>query len=171
VKLWLVAAVVSLSTIACGGVELRGARAVARGDEPGGRVLGMWVPGACRDAGGGPAERPSRVFVVQPASGPALLVEVREGHDSVVVENTFDDRGARVFQLVLRGEDERLFLHDFRLPAVGAAPGRVAVATYWHEVERPGGGFRAYLKAVDVTCELAPEAADESAGTLPPSPG
>jgi hypothetical protein len=152
----------------CGGVELRGARAVATGDEPGGRVLGTWVPSDCRDARGAASERATRVFLVKPTSGAPVLVEVRDGYDSLVVENAFTHKRERVFQVVAETDAAVLYLHDFRVPVAGTGPGRMATATRWREVERPDGGFRAYLESPLMTCTLAPQTEAEPATAAAP---
>jgi hypothetical protein len=156
---------------ACGGEELRGGHTVATGDEPGGQVLGSWVPSECRDARGGVSGRPTRVFLVQPVSGSPVLVEVRDGYDSVVVENSFAENQQRVFQLVAETDSGVIYLHDFRVPATGAGPGRMAAAARWREVERSDGRFQAYPEAPLVTCTLAPQLESEPAAAPAPAPG
>jgi len=155
----------------CGGPQLRGGRSVATGDEPGGQVLGSWVPSDCRDARGGVSGRPTRLFLVQPVSGAPVLVEVRDGYDSVVVENSFAEKQLRIFQLVAETDDGVLYLHDFRVPATGTGSGRMAAAIRWREVERSDGRFQAYPEGPLVTCTLAPQVEADPAAAAVPAPG
>jgi hypothetical protein len=110
------------------------------------------------------------LFLVQPVSGAPVLVEVRDGYDSVVVENSFAENQQRIFQLVAETDSGVVYLHDFRVPATGAGRGRMAATIRWREVERSEGGFQAYPEAPLLTCTLAPEVEGQPAAAAAPAP-
>jgi hypothetical protein len=144
---------------------------VPRGDEPNGRVVGTWLSRDCHDATGAPAERPSRLFLIAVGSSRGeqlVLVETRRGYDSLRLDEPFEERGQRVFQMVSESADGRPWLSDFRLPLAGDGPGRLAAADRWREVDRAEGGFRAYVERVRLSCRLeqARQPALDTAGKL-----
>jgi hypothetical protein len=154
-----VLAFAGLVATACNGTSFRGATPVPRGDEPHGRVVGRWLCRDCRDATGAPAERPSRLFLIAVGSSRGeqlVLVETRRGYDSLRFDEPFEERGERVFQMVSESADGRPWLSDFRLPLAGDGPGRLAAADRWREVDRAGGGFRAHVERVRLSCRLQP---------------
>lgn len=150
---------------ACGGsAEIVGGSALRPGNVPRGRAVAEYVPRDCRDAAGAPAERASRVIVIEIAGGRRVLVELRKGFASLVVENSFSEAGSQVFQAVVEAGSGDAVVHDFRLPANPAASGSVSAASRWKQVKRPEGGFRAYLERAALVCRLVAAGSPQASG-------
>jgi hypothetical protein len=166
IRLSLVIAAAGAAAGACAGLTMRGAESVKPGREPPGQKLAVYRPTDCQAPGGGAATRNSSLFLVQDAAGRRVLVELTPGYDSLVVKNTFLDRGEIAFQAVLKSKTGRMMLHDFRIPNDLSLPGRMAIASTWREVSIPGGGFHGHFDQPVLTCRLTAAAPD---GTpLPP---
>jgi len=153
----------ALSGSACAGApEVRGGSALGAGAAPEGRRSASYTSADCRDSRGGPALRPSRVVVLEGSDGRRVVVEERPGTESLVVENSFSEGPATVFQAVIEASHGPYRVHEFWVPADPAASGRVRTASRWRELELPSGAFRAYLERPELSCTLAPAATTDS---------
>ena len=142
----------------CGGSpQLRGGSTLAAGSASSGVAIDAWAPKDCRDAKGASAERASRIELVKLPGGARVLVEQRQGYDSLVVRNSFVEGAEVVYQVIIKPADGQLALHEFRLPNAGGK-GRLSVARRWRQVESSEHRFRGYVESPVVTCSLEPQA-------------
>jgi hypothetical protein len=146
---------IAVASVACSGLRMRGADSVKAGSEPPGDQLAMYQPSACQDASGAVAQRNTTIRLVQLASGNRVLIELTPGYDSLVVNNAFVDRGEISFQAVIKAQNGRMMLHDFRVPNDLNGPGRMSVTSSWREEKLEGGGFRGTYDRPLMTCALA----------------
>jgi hypothetical protein len=142
--------------LGCAGLTLRGGNFTRAGREPRATLVARYVAQNCRDAHGAPAEYPVEIDLVQRPRRGLNLIERRAGSDSLIFENSFVDRGMRVFQLVLRGHSAPSLLQERRVPVAGSGAGELRVADKWSEGSLPDGGFRARLESLSLKCSLAP---------------
>lgn len=144
-----------VAVVACSGLRMRGADSVKAGSEPPGDQLAMYQPSSCQDASGATTQRNTTIQLVQLASGNRVLIELTPGYDSLVVSNAFVDRGEIAFQAVIKAQNGRMMLHDFRVPNDLNGPGRLSVTSTWQEEKLEGGGFRGSYERSIMTCQLA----------------
>jgi hypothetical protein len=128
-------------------------------------VLREYVTEGCRDGRSQPAELQLHVRLLEGAPAQPLLVLRREGHDSMIVDNSSEQGAELVFQAVTTGGGDDPVLHDVRLPRRGAGPGRLAYARAFSERSSGERRFQAYFAVPVLACRLAPLplAAGESA--------
>lgn len=154
-----------VAVCACGNSpEIVGGSAISPGNVPEGRAVAEYELRDCRDAAGAPAARVSRVLVIEKAGGKRVLVELRKGYPSLVVENSFNEGGSQVFQAAIEAGSGDVVVHDFRLPVHAGAPGRVSAAPRWKQVKLPNDGFHAYLEAPALVCQLVARASVATSG-------
>jgi hypothetical protein len=165
--------VASVMLTACGDPLIRGGGAVKAGQEPQGMPLGAYQPSRCVDGSGVQAAYHATLHVIRSPEGRQVLVEHRDGYDSLVVRNGWREGHEYVYQVALRWT-----LHEIRVPVAPGASGRMTVARRWEEQERPEGGFRASLRDAVLTCTLArvgqtggnPPASVSASAPPPPAP-
>jgi hypothetical protein len=160
-RIWAAALLVLASLCACSGPSIRGARITRARFEPEGHLLGEYTPRACTDSRGQPTELTLLVRLVQEADGQPLLAVRRPGYDTMVIRNSFRERGALVFQAAVEAHDGPILL-DFRLPEQSGAPGRLTFSRRFEEKRTEGESFRARLAAPSLVCGLDGRAASRS---------
>ncbi len=155
----------SVALAACGGDPIRGGKTGESRVARQGRDVATFVPTKCVDARGAPSpvvER-SRLTLVQRRDEKLVLVEETPGFDALLVDNSFEDGGGRVFQVITESNDGVPLLREFRLAKSGA--GKLAVARDWSSTSLRGGGFRASYRQAILSCALT--APGESAAGVP----
>ena len=151
----------ALATLACASPELRGAVSVARTAEPRSFSAQRLTASDCRDARGGALASVSLDYVYsRDPRGVQRLLERRPEHDSVLIQNAYDEQGARVFAYVSSDAKHPDVLHRVRL--VDEAAGEVVVARSF-AVEETTHGFRAEPKSIVMRCSLVPSQAGADA--------
>jgi hypothetical protein len=142
--------------LACTGSPFRGG--YARRETPiyGGRLLSSFIPGHCEDAAHGELlPRFSAVELLETETGRTLLLEHRQGHELLVVENYHDEGSYRVFELVVAGDH----LRRWRIPRSPFGTGTLLAGrelSERHYRER----FEAGLASTHLLCSLVPKASD-----------
>ncbi|HET9931751.1 MAG TPA: hypothetical protein VFQ35_13715 [Polyangiaceae bacterium] len=146
--------------LACAGPHLRGASAIEREKEPHGSERATLVTRDCRDERGAPAAQLDLELVyLDPSGGPRRLLERRTDHDSVLVENTYEDGGAHVFVYVSADVKHRDVLHRVRLAPDGMS-GELSFSRDF-SVKDSEKGFRAETSRIALRCALVPLEARE----------
>ncbi len=128
-----------------------------------GVAVGRFRLKACRDARG--LELPlgdARVALVRTIDGKLVLVDRREGYDSIVVDNSWRQAGEQVFQLALKSASSAPYVREYRLPLAGG-PGRFAIVKDVRAWADRGSRFWARYTKAALECELLPE--EEGRGT------
>jgi hypothetical protein len=147
---------------ACSAARVAGGSLVRPGTEPHGEALGRWKMDDCRDARGAMLPRiDATVSLVGTRDGRVVLLEARQGFDTIVVRNAVAAESERVFQLALKSSSSEPFVREYRLPKAGAGPGHFAImkdVPAWQD-HAPGGGFVARRGTVALECALVPDAA------------
>lgn len=146
-----------LVALGCGGAEIRGGHAAPESALGRTTTVLRFVAEDCRDSHERPTmPRSDRVEVVRLASGAAALVEYRAGYDALVVENSFVDGKAQVFQAVVEAEGGAPLLHEFRVPELGNQSGEVRISDHFDVEELSNDGFRARAAGLLSRCVLSP---------------
>lgn len=150
------AALVSCAcALACSAAPLRGGYAQPEAPFAGGRLLVSFIAGHCEDAAHAEyTPRFSSIDLVETETGRPLLLEHRQGHDLLVIENVHDEGSAWVFELIA-SEDH---LSRFRIPRSATGTGSLVVGRKLLEVAR-GERFQAELASTRLTCSLVPKKA------------
>ena len=131
------------------------------------KMLAAFVPGHCEDtAHADLAPRIASVEIVETATGRTLLLEHREGHDLLIVENYFDSGSDWVFQVVVKGGT---LVREWRVPRSFGATGSLVVGRELREASR-GERFEAGLASPVLTCSLVPRSSDLPRGSTNPGP-
>jgi hypothetical protein len=139
--------------LACASPGLRGATSVDPESEPRFPATATLRTASCRDESGNDTPGVALEFgLVEPTSGPKLLLERRQGHDSVVIQNVYDDAGAHVFAYVSNDARHPGVLHRVRLSA-DASAGELAVSRVFRTHDTPQG-FRVDAERVVLRCAL-----------------
>jgi hypothetical protein len=142
--------------LSCAGSPLRGG--YARRETPiyGGKLLASFIPGHCEDAAHVELlPRFSSVELLETETGRTLLLEHRQGHDLLVVENFHDEGSSWVFELVVKGDH----LRRWRIPRSPSGTGTLFAGrelTEHAHRER----FEAGLASSHLECSLVPKASD-----------
>ena len=149
--------------LSCSSTPFRGGYARPEGPIPGSRLVRSFIPGHCEDAAH--RELPARfssVDLLETQTGRTLLVEHRQGHEMLVIENFHDEGSTRVFELVVKGAR----LRRYRIPRTSAT-GTLEAGRELNEVAH-GQGFRAGLASIRSSCSLVPKASVLPLGSAPP---
>jgi len=150
--------------LACSGYLLRGASTVNPYSEPvAQQTLELRAEG-CRDAIGKPASYSARLAFVQQLNGAELLIERRDGFDSVVIDNVHSTEQGRTFVYLSDAGSRGKLAHRFELGRDNV--GKLEVANQF-SVTDMANGFSVKLDHVVLRCELrvpSPARADTGAG-------
>jgi hypothetical protein len=147
--------------LACAGSPFRGG--YARRETPiyGGRLLSSFIPGHCEDGAHDELlQRFSAVELVETETGRTLLLEHRQGHELLVVENYHDEGSFRVFELVVAGDH----LRRWRIPRSPFGTGTLIAGRKLTE-RRYRERFEAGLASTHLLCSLVPKASDMRLGS------
>ena len=142
--------------LACGGTPFRGG--YARRETPlyGGTLLSSFIPGHCEDGAHDELlPRFSSVELVETETGRTLLLEHRQGHELLVVENYHDEGSSRVFELIVAGDH----LRRWRIPRSPSGTGTLVSGRKLTE-RRYRERFEAELASTHLLCSLVPKASD-----------
>ncbi|MEP7051580.1 MAG: hypothetical protein ABJB12_14560 [Pseudomonadota bacterium] len=124
-------------------------------------MISSFAPSACQDASGAAIEPDfTSVDLMQSSAGRLILLERRNGHALLVVENYFARSSALVFQVIVKSDN---LVREWRIPGAPGALGLVQVGRQLTELGR-GARFEAGLASSRLRCTLVPKASD-----LPPS--
>ncbi|MEO6601899.1 MAG: hypothetical protein ABIQ16_18620 [Polyangiaceae bacterium] len=146
--------------VACAGSPFRGGYARAEAHLPGSKTLRSFIPGHCEDARH--VEHPPRfsaVDLVETDSGRIVLLEHRQGHDLLVVENLHSDGPFWVFEVLVDGDH----LRRWRIPRSSTGTGSIEVGRELSHVAR-GEHFEAELASSRARCSLIASAPARSRG-------
>ena len=157
-------AVLALAMLGCAGPGLRGAVSAAPEREPSSDGA-RFVTRECRDEHGAAVQNLVLDYVlVSDAKGPLRLIEHRAEHDSVVIQNSYEQGGARVFAYVSGDAKHPDVLHRIRL---NGAHSELCMARAFAIHDSPHG-FRAEPEHVLLCCALARLEADADAAHANP---
>ncbi|HMJ12839.1 MAG TPA: hypothetical protein VK524_15560 [Polyangiaceae bacterium] len=137
---------------ACSSPSIRGAQIARSSAEPAGRLEAEYSARGCKDARGGSAELELSVRLVEFQPGHWVLVLRRQGYDSLVISNAFEQGGEWVFQAQSDASDP--LLYDVRLRAPNWQGGRLAYAREFREQRGEEDHFQAYFDAPVLVCGL-----------------
>ncbi|MGC4092341.1 MAG: hypothetical protein QM756_31545 [Polyangiaceae bacterium] len=152
----------ALLLLGCAGPALRGATSVAPESEPRLRASAPLTAHDCRDERGASSTPPRIEFVpVDATSGPRLLLERRPGHDTVLIQNSYDEAGRRVYAYVSNDAKQPALLHRIELEP-GGQSGRLDYARPFvtHDTAR---GFNAVATRAVLRCQLSSRQRDADA--------
>lgn len=141
--------------LACASPHLRGADSVAPEKEPRADVRTTLLPTDCRDERGVASASPDvELLYFEPPSGPPELLERRSDYDSVLVHNSYEAGGARIFAYVSSDAEHPDVLHRVRLDAQGTQ-GELTLSREF-ELRETAKGFSAAPHRITLRCALAP---------------
>jgi hypothetical protein len=146
--------------LACATPHLRGASPIDREKEPRGSERATLIASDCRDERNAPSRGLDVELVyLDPSGGPRRLLERRNDHDSVLIENSYEEGSVHVFAYISSDAKHAQVLHLFRLTSEGTS-GELSLSRAFalHETNR---GFRAESTRTALRCKL---------GLLRPSP-
>jgi hypothetical protein len=126
---------------------------------PGNQTLARFLPGHCEDPSHAEhAPHFTSVELVQTETGRMLLLEHRQGHELLVVENYHDAAADWVFEVLVNGERVRRWHIPRSLLRTGTLDvGRVLT------LEEHGTRFDAGLASSHLTCTLVPKGSSVAA--------
>lgn len=153
VRAWAVGTVALVA--GCGSsASVEGGFTTSPRKEPAGAVTAKYRVSGCRDAADFPNPSPgTAVRVVRDRDGHSVLLESKEGSDTLVVKNDFPRDSRRIYQAVLERKSGRRTLREYRIPERG--PGELVLARDFSVTDREGG-FEATYHAAALTCALEP---------------
>ena len=144
---------VLLGVVGCQRLVVRGGSSLSAQEAQLLLVTERFVPRRCVDERGRVVrDLEQEVLSLTPRGvrGEALLI-TRPGEEAWLIEQAFEQKGERVFQLSLEGGEHGSLLRDVRLTR-GA--GRMALTRRWKE-QRKDGRVRAHFEGAQLSCELA----------------
>jgi hypothetical protein len=142
--------------LSCAGSPLRGGYARRETPVYGGKLLASFIPGHCEDAAHVELlPRFSSIELLETETGRTLLLEHRQGHDLLVVENFHDEGSSWVFELIVHGAH----LRRWRIPRSSSGTGTLFAG---RELTEHGHRerFEAGLASSQLQCSLVPKASD-----------
>lgn len=143
-----------VTSFACGGSPFRGGYAVPEAPLPDTKTLAHFVPGHCEDvAHAEHTPRFSSIDLIETSTGRPLLLEHRQGHELLVVENVHDDGAFWVFEVVIQGR----LVRRWRIPRSSLGTGTLQMGRELREVSH-GERFETGLASSHLTCILLPKA-------------
>jgi len=153
-------------SMACAGSPFHGGYAMPDQPLPGTKTLARFIPGHCEDASHGEQlPRFTSVDVVETATGRILLLEHRQGHELLVVENFHHDRTFWVFEVKFASDHVR----RWRIPRSAFGSGTLQVGRQLTE-QRRGERFEAGLASTRLSCTLVAKASALPHGSTTPVP-
>jgi hypothetical protein len=140
-------------SVACSGSPFRGGYAQPETTLTGSKTLARLIPGHCED----PARdeltpRFTSVDLAETQTGRTVLLEHRQGHELLVVENFHEQGSSWVFELLVQGGRVR----RWRIPRTANGSGTVEMGRLLTLV-RHGDRFEAGLASSQLTCTLVPK--------------
>jgi hypothetical protein len=153
--------------MACSSEPFRGGYTTPEARPPRVKTLAAFLPGHCEDAAREDlAPRIASVEIVETATGRTLLLEHREGHDLLIVENHFDSGADWVFQVLVKADG---LVRQWRIPRSFGATGSLLIGREITEVTH-GEHFEAGLASAVLACSLVPRSSDLPRGSTNPVP-
>lgn len=139
--------------VACGGSPFRGGYARPEAPLPGSQTLARFLPGHCEDPSHAEhAAHFATIDLVQTETGRMVLLEHRQGHELLVVENYHDAGADWVFEVLVNGARVR----RWHIPRSLHRTGRLDVGRVL-TLEAHGDRFDAGLASIHLTCTLVPK--------------
>jgi len=134
----------------------RGGYARSEAPIPRSQTVARLIPGHCEDPSHAEhAPRFSAVDIVQTETGRTVLLEHRQGHELLVVENVRNDGAFWVFEVIVKGDHVR----RFRIPRSPHGVGSLNVGRLL-TLHAEGEHFEAGLASSHLTCSLVPKASN-----------
>ena len=137
--------------LACSGYLLRGASSVNPYSEPVAQQTIELHADDCRDAAGKPATYSARLAFVQQLNGAELLLERRQGFDSIVIDNVHSTEQGRTFAYLSDAGSRGKLAHRFELGRDNAGTLELG---HQFRVTDMANGFSVKLSHVVLRCEL-----------------